>query len=447
MPSVVSRSVAPRRLGYLVLLVGITAVAAFWLYIDRVCFSTLADPIQTDLGLSDAQKELILGAFFFTYALFQIPIGSLADRFGPRRVLAVSIIAWSLVTATTGVVAGFVGLLGVRFLLGITEAGAYPAAAGLIKRWAPVSVRGVCSSVVTLGGRIGGAVAPYLTAWLAIELLGVGFTGWFEHNPSGVNWRGVFVLYGLCGLAVAGVFWLVVRDRPAAEPVPPGHPELAAGPVTAQPSHGLERTFLQRLVVLIQARNMWLYGAMQFGVNMGWIFLVTLLPTYLNQAFAVPLEERGRLQSTVLVIGLFGMVFGGLFTDLLRAWLGPRLGRSVPLGLALGGCSVAFFLIPTLTTVWAIVVALGVMAFLVDLHNPTVWSFAQDVGGKHVGTALGFGNMWGNLGAALSPVVLGVIARSGGWDTAFLVCGVAFASAAACGLLLDATRPLDPADG
>lgn len=77
MPSVVSHSAAPRRLGYLVLLVGITAVAAFWLSIDRVCFSTLADPIQIDRGLSDAQKELILGAFFFTYALFQIPIGSL----------------------------------------------------------------------------------------------------------------------------------------------------------------------------------------------------------------------------------------------------------------------------------------------------------------------------------------------------------------------------------
>jgi sugar phosphate permease len=443
MPSPAYQSDAPRRLGYLVLLVGVTALAAFWLYIDRVCFSTLADPIQRDLGLSDSQKEFILGAFFFTYALFQIPMGSLADRFGPRRVLALSIVAWSLVTATTGLVAGFVGLIGVRFLLGISEAGAYPAAAGLIKRWAPAGVRGVCSSVVALGGRIGGAIAPYLTAWLAIGLVGVGFTSWFANNPSEVNWRGVFVLYGLCGIAVAGVFWLLVRDRPVSESLVSQPPEIGEDQVAARRSVRPERTFLQQLAVLIQARNMWLYGGMQFGVNIGWIFLVTLMPTYLNQVFAVPLEERGRMQSIVLVIGLFGMIFGGLFTDVLRVWLGPRLGRSVPFGLALGGCSVAFFLIPTFTTVWAIVVTLGVMAFLVDLHNPTVWSFAQDVGGKTVGTALGFGNMWGNLGAALSPVVLGAIARAGGWDMAFIVCGVAFASAAGCGLLLDATRPLD----
>src|SRR5688500_9268049 len=113
----------PRRIAYLVLLVGITAVAAFWLYIDRICFSTLADPIQKDLDISDAQKELILGAFFLTYALFQIPMGSLADRFGPRLVLALSIVAWSAVTATTGFVAGFLGLVAVRLMLGVTEAG------------------------------------------------------------------------------------------------------------------------------------------------------------------------------------------------------------------------------------------------------------------------------------------------------------------------------------
>src|SRR3954452_22951060 len=95
------------RIAYLVLLVGMTAVAAFWLYIDRVCFSTLADPIQKDLAISDDQKAYMLGMFFLTYALFQIPMGTLADRFGPRTVLALSIVAWSVVTAATGFVGEF----------------------------------------------------------------------------------------------------------------------------------------------------------------------------------------------------------------------------------------------------------------------------------------------------------------------------------------------------
>src|SRR5262245_27265961 len=113
------------------LIVGVTAVAAMWMYIDRVCFSTLAGPIQKDLGLSDEQNGYMLGACFFTYALFQIPMGALADRFGARLVLALSIAAWSLVTAATGFTQTFAALLVVRLMLGVTESGAYPAAAGL----------------------------------------------------------------------------------------------------------------------------------------------------------------------------------------------------------------------------------------------------------------------------------------------------------------------------
>jgi sugar phosphate permease len=444
-------------------IVGITAIAALFLYIDRVCFSTLADPVQKDLGLSDPEKEFILSAFFWTYALFQIPMGSLADRFGARAVLALSIAAWSMVTLATGFAQTFFALAAIRLLLGVTEAGAYPAAAGLIKNWARPQQRGLFSSVVALGGRIGGAIAPYLTAALGLALMGVAAVELVytppgpavppvEGEPPRPNWRGVFVVYGLAGIFVAFLFWLFVRDRPANASSPVA---LAPEPDAATQWHAMPgetgapkepRTFLGRLAILCRSRNMWLYGAMQFCVNIGWVFIITLLPTYLNQAFNVPLAERGRLQSMVLAIGLCGMLFGGVFTDMLRGWLGPRLGRSVPLAISLSGCSLAFFLIPALAAVWAIVLALGVMAFLVDLHNPTVWSFAQDVGGKNVGAALGFGNMWGNLGGGVSPVLLGAVSRHAGWDTAFIVCGCSFAVAAICGILLDATRPVDATD-
>jgi MFS family permease len=495
-------------------IVAITAFAAMWLYIDRVCISTLADDMKADLLMpiapepseadelsaeelaaakkrrrekdpslgenvqlsaeeivaakkkkwADDRMAYALGAFFFTYALFQIPMGSLADRFGARRVLALSIAAWSLVTMATGFVGGILALIAVRLLLGVSEAGAYPAAAGLVKNWARPEERGRFSSVVALGGRVGGALAPWLTAALAAALVGVAVVDLVytpsappSADPNGApraNWRGVFVIYGLCGLAVAVLFWLFVRDRPPAAasvpPTPAAQPEPAAdwhampGAPAASPRAPL--TFLQRLALLARTRNMWLYGAMQFAVNLGWAFVVTLLPTYLNEAFNVPLEERGRMQSMVLFIGCTGMILGGVVTDYLRKWLGPRLGRSLPLAVTLGGCAAALFLVPTFASVWAVVAALGVMAFLVDLHNPTVWSFAQDVGGKNVGAALGFGNMWGNFGAALSPIALTAIRSEAGWNAAFVFCGCAFAVAAVCGFLLDATKPVDPDD-
>jgi MFS transporter, ACS family, glucarate transporter len=516
------------------LIVGVTAVAAMWLYIDRVCFSTLADAMKRELLLplapepsegdalspeeiaaakkkkrdedptlgddmqlspeeivaakkkkwADKRMSYALGAFFFTYALFQIPMGTLADRFGARKVLALSIAAWSLVTMATGFVGGFLALLGIRLMLGITEAGAYPAAAGLIKSWAKPEERGRFSSVVAFGGRVGGAVAPWLTAALATGLVGVAVVEWVitptpaPPGPDGKpppNWRGVFVVYGLCGLAVAGLFWLIVRDRPslpsprfrgegggarqdraasaASEPTP-GEGALnqdSPSPPTPLPETGARGvrpplTFFQRIGLLARTRNMWLFGGVQFGVNLGWAFVVTLLPTYLNEAFGIPLKEIGPMQSTALTIGCVGMVFGGFATDALRRRFGPRLGRSVPIAVTLGGCALVFFLAPGLPSAWAVVIALGVMAFLVDLHNPSIWSFAQDVGGKNVGAALGWGNMWGNLGAALSPVLITEIRLAAGWSAAFVFCGFAFAAAAVCGLLLDATKPVDTND-
>ena len=433
-------------------IVGFTAIAALWLYIDRVCFSTLATAMKLELLLpqapepsadvelsaeeiaaakkekrkanpsigedveltseeivaakkrqwADRRMAFALSAFFLTYAIFQIPMGSLADRFGARKVLSLSIAAWSIVTMSTGFVGGFFALLGIRLLLGITESGAYPAAAGLVKSWARPEERGRFSSVVAFGGRVGGAIAPFLTSALAGGLIGVVMVEWLITTtpaPPGAdgqpppNWRGVFVVYGGCGLLVAGLFWLIVRDRPAGlNPGGGGFGMQSAA--TPLPAH----TFIRSLGLLARSRNMWLSGALQFGVNLGWAFVVTLLPTYLKQAFGIPLDEVGPMQSTALTIGCLGMIFGGVVTDVLRRRLGPRLGRSVPIATTLSGCAAVFFLIPGLPSAWAVVVALGVMAFLVDLHNPSIWSFAQDVGGKNVGAGARVGEHVGEPG-------------------------------------------------
>lgn len=448
------------------LIVGITAVAALWMYIDRVCISILADPIQTDIGLSDREKAQALGAFFFTYALFQIPVGALADRFGPRLVLSISIAAWSLVTASTGLVWTFAGLLTVRLLLGITEAGAYPAASGLVKRWARPDERGFFSSIVALGGRLGGANAPSLTGWLALLLVGFGFTTWLN-NPSGVNWRAVFVLYGLFGLLVAGIFWIIVRDKPSevnlrqevrnpnetmdiAQHDPgdewhalPSQPENGTMPAT-EPTNR-QYTFLERIVLLASNRGMWLFGGLQFSNNISWAFLVTLMPTFLKDA-GIPFDERKDYQTGILYAGCMGMVFGGFLTDAIHRKLGPRWGRSLPIAVMMGGAALMCGVLSSSPGLWFSIGALALMAMFQDMGIPSVWAYAQDVGGKNVGTALGWGNMWGNLGAALSPVLLTEVQQEGGWAAAFALCACSYLFSATCGLLLDASKPIDIAD-
>lgn len=432
----------------------ITAIAAMLMYIDRVCFSILADPVQTDLGLTEDQKGYVLGAFFLTYALCQIPMGALADRFGARLVLSLSIAVWSGVTALTGFVSGFATLIVVRLLLGIAESGAYPAAAGLVKRWARPAERGRFSSVVALGGRIGGAVAPWLTGKMAIVLAGVGSTVWLTSNPSHVNWRAAFVVYGLVGLIVAVLFWAGVRDHPP-RPTSTKRPDDEAGPAPALSSTTesspasaplpIPLTFAQRLAVIVSRPNMWLFGILQFCNNVSWAFLVTLLPTFLKEA-NVSLDERKDIQTGVLLAGCVGMIVGGVATDVIHRRLGPRWGRSIPIAAMMTMCSLMCGVVSTSPGLWIAVGALAVMALCQDLGIPSVWAYAQDVGGRNVGTVLGWGNMLGNLGAALSPVLLTEVRQQGGWGAAFALCSGVYAVSVVCGLLLDASKPVDKAD-
>ena len=413
-------------------IVGVTAVAALLLYIDRVCISILADPIQLDLELSPQEKELALSAFFFTYALFQIPVGSLADRFGPRLVLTVSIVAWSIVTALTGLAWSFGSLLVFRLLLGLCEAGAYPAAAVLVKRWAKPEERGRFSSIVMFGGRIGGAFAPALTTTLGKLLVGVGVAG-VVVGESAVNWRGVFVLYGACGLAVALVFWLFVRDRPQDEP------DRSAAPEASPPA-----SFARMLKLVGGNRRMWYFGLLQFCINISWAFLVTLLPTYLKDA-NVEVGLRGTLQTAILLCGCVGMILGGLLTDVVNKRLGPRWGRSAPVVTMMTICGLMTVLVSLSPGLWVVVAALAITSLCIDLTLPSLWAYAQDVAGKNAGAAFGFGNMLGNFGATLSALLLGAVSRAGGWEAAFAVCASCYFVAAFFGLLLDASKPLDVA--
>ena len=80
------------------------------------------------------------------------------------------------------------------------------------------------------------------------------------------------------------------------------------------------------------------------------------------------------------------------------------------------------------------------MAISVDIGIPSIWAFAQDVGGKHVGATLGFGNMIGNLGAAASPLLLGSVQREYGYNNVFVVCAGCFILASVFTLMTDATR-------
>src|SRR5688572_30709723 len=157
---------------------------AFLTYFDRVCITAVTDNIKTDLRITDGQMGLIMGAFWLAYALFELPVGFMGDRFGARGTLTRIVLAWSLFTALSGSAAGLYSLFAWRFLFGVGEAGAFPNMARVQSRWLPVTSRASASGLLWLMARWGGAFSPLIFG-LMMELVGSrGFRSLVEAIPG-----------------------------------------------------------------------------------------------------------------------------------------------------------------------------------------------------------------------------------------------------------------------
>jgi len=430
----------PTMVRYVVMAVATSS--SVLLYLDRVCISTVQGSIKEELGLSDEQMAFVLGSFFLPYALAQVPSGWFSDRFGARGMLTFYVLAWSLCTAMLGIATGFAMVLAMRMALGVAQAGAYPTSGALLRRWVPFSQRGMASSVVAFGGRMGGAAAPVLTVAM------VGILG---------GWRSVMVLYGAAGCFVAAAFWFYFRERPVDHPgCNEAERRLISGgalaPGLAKPRAAGEerRAALHTLRRLVASPSMWLMCLSQWGTNVGWVFLITWSPRYLSEHHGVADEQLGVMQSVPLFVGWFGMLAGGPLTDAAVRRLGLRWGRSLPMSASRFMAASAYVGCLFLPSPWLATAALAFVAFSTDLGTGPTWAFAQDVGGKHVGAVLGWGNMFGNLGAFMSPVILqSVISRwdiNGDWNEPLVVCALGFVLSGLAALGIDASKPIGASD-
>lgn len=553
-------------------ILAVTTLVAIMLYLDRYCLAFVARNIKDQLGLTQSQVDILQGAFFVTYAFGQLPFGWLADRYGARRMLTLYLFVWSVLTGMMGLSYSFAVLLLFRLGCGMFESGAYPACAGLIRRWVPYRQRGLASSIISLGGRIGGAITFPLTGYLlgvftpisvsselrTHEILdaraiaaavvadptvgpaptpltpplservravlsaeqraflgGVAAAGAPAPTPEqvahltdlfnealrradlvegldltphariipedalrwsapggpalteaevarrnrllleaaypdwlarlhGEAWRPTLLVYGGTGVLLALIFWISFRDWPRQHPlVNDNEARLIEGdaPAAAQatepptPAGPLWRGILSN-------RGLWVSSFVQFGTNFAWVFLGTKLPEYLEAVHRVPPEERSWMAGLPFFLSLPMTIVGGWWTDRLTRRWGAYLGRSFPIGSTRLIAGAAFLSCLALDAPWPFTVAFCVMAVASDMGLPAIWAYNLDVGGKNVGLVLGWGNMWGNLGAAVSPFVLGLIQAAYGWDTVFLTCGVVFLVIGVASFGIDATRPV-----
>lgn len=391
-------------------------------YLDRVCISTASLAIQRDLSITKTQMGTVFSAFILCYALFEVPGGWLADRFGPRVVLTRIVASWSLMTAVTGAATGFWSLLAVRGLFGAAEAGMFPGSARVITRWFPAAGNGHVFGMMLMTATLGGAVAQPLAVWL--QQLG--------------SWRWMFVIFSLVGFVWAAAWYAWFRDDPHSHPAV-NRAELALIGSELPAPHPLVPW-----ATLVGSGNLWLICLMYFSVIYGCYFYLTWLPEYLQTVRGFSLATAGWLGAVALLGMAAGNVLGGWASDACSRRFGRRLGRRLPglIGLPLAAAAIV-------AATWtgdgvASALLFAAAAGLVSLAVAPAWAVCLDIGSRHAGVVSGAMTTCGCLGGAVSTTVMGIcLDRYGSFEAALLL-NAAFAVVAACGwALIDADAPLD----
>jgi MFS family permease len=374
-------------------------------YLDRVNISTVAPVISKEFSFDKVTMGIIFSAFVWAYALFQVPGGWLNDRFGPRRVLAIIVAYWSVMTSATATATGAVSFVIVRFLFGIGEGGAFPGATRAMQLWYPRHERGFCQGITHSASRLGAAITPPLVVLIMTTL----------------GWRWVFYSrHRLVGVVVPSLPQLARGARARKQNGARTHPRHRR---SGQRQCAENRDEDQRAVGHPAAisQHVAIMCAYFTYVYCLWIFL-SWLPSYLVEFRQFTLLKVGLLASLPLWAGVVGDTVGGLATDwLLKKTGNTKFARRAVAITGMLGCVV--FIVPAALTAdaYTAVYCLTAAMFFLECTIGPSWAVPMDVGGKYSGTVSGMMNMAGNIGGALSPLVFGVLAQFGSWAAPFIV--------------------------
>ncbi len=411
----------------------------FWLfilsavsYLDRVNISIAGGSIAEAYHLSDVQLGKVFSAMLIGYALFQTVGGRLADRFGPRRVLAAGVMWWGIFTALTAMVPANVAgalfiFIAVRFLLGAGEAVIYPSANQFIARWIPRAERGIANGWIFAGVGAGAGLTPLLITHIMLRY----------------GWRTSFWVCSIIGFAAGAVWFLSARDTPEEHRgVSASELALIRSGLTQAESKEVDSKALLPWRRVLQSKEVWAITVSYFCYGyVAWVFF-SWFYRYLAKVRGLDLKASAFYTMLPFLAMLVGCLVGGTLNDRLTKWQGPRVGRC---GLAVFAITIAGIFIALGSQVQSARLASVVLAGgagALYLSQSSFWSVTADIAGTSAGSVSGFMNMGNQIGAALTASLTPWIAVRFGWATSFLEAAGLCLVGAVSWLVVDPSRQL-----
>ncbi|WP_408585082.1 MFS transporter [Paraburkholderia tropica] len=397
-------------------------------YIDRASLSVALPLISTEFNLTPALEGVLLSAFFWTYALMQIPSGLLVDRFKARNLVGMATVAWGACQAVAAGCFHWIPLLLTRLGLGVAESPIMPAGAKLAGSWLTPSERGRGAALLDggapLGSAFGAIIITGLIAWLG-------------------SWRLAFVVAGVGTVIVGVIAWWYIRNHPSEHPGV-NAAELAHVEGARRPSqrHTGARTGAHAprerlpLRAVLADRSVLCMFASWACYNSVFYGLMTWMPSYLHKAHGFDLKQMGGATFVIFLCGFIGELFGGWLADAWRAKGGePNRVMKSMFGFAGLASAAAILAVSYATGLVSVVVLLSIALFFIRWCG-MFWGVPATLGGQsRAGLLAGAMNFSGNIVGVVVPILIGIIVQTTG--TYFLA--LMFFVAAAFGLAVCAS--------
>lgn len=354
-------------------------------YMDRMVMTVAVPYIAKDFNLTSVEMGVVMSAFFAGYALFQIPGGMLADKFGARKVMAIAVSWWSVFTAFTGMATSLFSMLIIRFLFGLGEASFPGGSWKTVSTWFPKKERATANSFMLSSNSLGPAIAP---------LFVVGIMATF-------SWRSVFYFLFIPGIIVVALILYFVRNKPEdSKMISPEELKV----ITEKDS---EEDLTNKISFkdVIKLPIVWKIFFTFFAFDIVFWGFSSWIPTYLVNARSFKLVKMGIIASLPFFAGTVGTVAGGYLSD--KYFVGNRRIVIVISLILTATCLILTYITPNEVLAMTFLTFTG---FFVCIAFSGIWALPMNILPPEVmGSSSGFINFAGQMAGFISPIAMGFL--------------------------------------
>jgi ACS family hexuronate transporter-like MFS transporter len=414
-------------------------------YIDRQVIGILKPTLQGEFAWSERDYAAIVFSFQLAYAIGLLLAGRVMDRLGTRLGFALAVVLWSVaavghavadrapglrfpavlldppsIVLLAGAAAGFALA---RFMLGLGEAGNFPASIKTVAEWFPRRERALATGIFNSGTNVGALVTPLVVPWITLR--------W--------GWQWAFVATGLTGF-----FWLAAWWRLYA--VPEKHPRLGAEELAYIRSDPAEPSTPIPWLRLLPHRQTWAFSLGKFMTDPIWWVYLFWIPDFLKRNHGLDLAAVGPPLVTIYLVADVGSIGGGWLSSSLikRGWPVNRARKTAMLACAL--CVTPILFASRTTHLWTAVGLVGLAAAAHQGWSANLFTTVSDMFPRRaVGSVTGIGGMAGAVGGMLIALVVGeILQRTGSYVPIFaLAASIYLLALLVIHLLVPALRPVE----